>query len=90
MVVSVVLESRALYHLETLSVPFWGSELAGVDYCPNTVLLDNFCPERVHSASASPGIRGQKDSKFFVFKPRSLCDAGRSRHETCYNLWRGV
>jgi hypothetical protein len=90
MVVSVVLESRAFHHLETLFVPFWGSELAGVEHCPNTVLLDNFCPERVHSASASRGIRCQKESKFFVFKPRSPCDAAWSRHETCCIMWRGA
>jgi hypothetical protein len=81
--VSVVAESRAFRHVGALFVPFWELELMGQACCLNTVRLDSFCPERVPSASAFPGINCWKGRKSFVFKPRSLCRARHSRHQTC-------
>jgi hypothetical protein len=80
---SVILESRAFHYLEAIFVPSWGLELTRLAYCPNTFLDDNFCPERVHSASASGGIPRGKGSKSFAFKRRSLCRARWSRYQTC-------
>jgi hypothetical protein len=86
MAVSVVLESRAFRDVLALFVPSWGLELKGLADLLNTVLFDNFCPERVHSVSASPGIRCRNGRKSFVFNASRLREGERSRHETCYRI----